>query len=65
MGLQERAQGKYRMRAKSRDYKERQVDGKKRKVFVTAHVALRTAVMFLASALSRGNHPPGNIGNGH
>ena len=43
---------------KSRDYKERQVDRKKRKVFVTAHVVLRTTVMFLASALNKGSHPP-------
>ena len=43
---------------KSRDYKERQVDWKKRKVFVTAHVVLRTAAMFLASALTRGSLPP-------
>ena len=42
----------------SRDYKERQVDRKKRKVFVTAHVILRTAAMFLASALNRGSYPP-------
>ena len=44
--------------SKSRDYKERQVDMKKRKVFVTAHVILRTAAMFLASALYRGSHLP-------
>ena len=43
---------------KSKDYKERQVDRKKRKVFVTAHVVLRTAAIFLASALNRGSHPP-------
>ena len=43
--------------SKSRNYKERQVDRKKRKVFVTAHVVLRTAAMFLASALNRGRHP--------
>ena len=43
--------------AKSRDYKERQVDRKKRKVFVTAHVILRTTAMFLASALNRGSQP--------
>ena len=48
----------------SRDYKERQVDRKNRKVFVTAHVILRTAAMFLASALNRGSRPPGNIENG-
>ena len=36
--------------AKSRDYKERQVDREKRKVFVTAHVILRTAAMFSAGA---------------
>ena len=30
-------------------------------MFVTAHVVLRTAAMFLASALNRGSHPPGNI----
>ena len=47
--------------SKSGDYKERQVDRKKRKVFVTAHVILRTAAMFLASALNRGSTPPGNI----
>ena len=40
---------------------ERQVDGEKRKVFVAAHVVLRTAAMFLASALNRGGHPAGNI----
>ena len=45
-------------KSKSRDYKERQVDRKKRKVFVTAHVVLRTAAMFLASALNRGSHSP-------
>ena len=45
-------------KTKSRDYKERQVDRKKRKVFVTAHVILRTAAMFLASALNRGSYPP-------
>ena len=44
--------------SKSRDYEERQVDKKKRKVFVTAHVIQRTAAMFLASALNRGSHPP-------
>ena len=51
--------------SKSRDYKERRVDRKKRKVFVTAHVILRTAApaMFLASALNRGV-TPGNIQNG-
>ena len=27
-------------------------------MFVTAHVVLRTAAMFLASALNRGSHPP-------
>ena len=42
---------------KSRDYKERQVDRKKRKVFVTAHLILRTVAMFSASALNRGSHP--------
>ena len=42
----------------SRDYKEEQVDRKKRKVFVTAHVVLRPAAMFLASALNGGIHPP-------
>ena len=46
------------VQSKSRDYKERQVDRKKRKVFVTAHVMLRTAAMFLESALNRGSHPP-------
>ena len=40
-----------RLRSKSRDYKERQVDKKKRKVFVTAHVVLCTAAMYLSSAL--------------
>ena len=51
--------------SKSRDYKEKRVDRKKRKVFVTAHVILRTAApaMFLASALNRGV-TPGNIQNG-
>ena len=34
-----------------RVYKERQVDKKKCKVFVTAHVVLRTAAMYLSSAL--------------
>ena len=43
--------------SKSRDYEERQVDKKKRKVFVTAHVIQRMAAMFLASALNRGSHP--------
>ena len=47
----------YSTLAKSRDYKERQVDRKKRKVFVTAHVILRTAAILLASALNRGSHP--------
>ena len=37
--------------SKSRDYKDRQLDREKRKVFVTVHVVLRTAAMFLASAL--------------
>ena len=36
---------------KSRDYKERQAERKKRKVFVTAPMVLRTAAMFLTSAL--------------
>ena len=44
--------------AKSRDYKERQVDRKKHKVFVTGHVVLHMSAMFLASALNRGNHSP-------
>ena len=47
-----------KMAAKSREYKERQVDEKYRKVFVTPHVVMRTAAMFLASAINRGNHPP-------
>ena len=37
---------------------KREVNRKKRKVFVTAHAILRTAAMFLASALNRGSHPP-------
>ena len=40
----------------SRD-KERQVVREKRKVFVTAHVILCMAAMFLANALNRGSHP--------
>ena len=44
--------------SRSKDYKDRQVDRKKRKVFVTAHVILRTAAVFLASALNRGSHHP-------
>ena len=36
---------------------KREVDRKKRKMFVTAHVILRTAAMFLARALNRGSHP--------
>ena len=47
-----------KMAAKSREYKERQVDEKYHKVFVTPHVVKRTAAMFLASAINRGNHPP-------
>ena len=39
--------------SKSRDYKERQVHEKYHKVFGNAHVAVRIAVMFPASALSR------------
>ena len=42
--------------AKSRDYKERQVERKKRKVCVTRHVVLHMAAIFLASALNRGSH---------
>ena len=49
--------GQHLVSAKSRNYKERQVDEKYRKVFPTAHVVLRTAAMFLANALNRG-HPP-------
>ena len=65
----------------SRDYKERQVDEKYHNMFVTAHahcqkveakketatahVVLRRAAMFLASALNRGIHSPKNIKNGH
>ena len=37
----------YSKKSKSGDYKERPVDEKYRKVFVTAHVVLRTAAMFL------------------
>ena len=37
----------YSKKSKSGYYKERQVDEKYRKVFVTAHVVLRTAAMFL------------------
>ena len=37
----------YDLWTKGRDYKEGQVDRKKRKVFATAYVVLRTAVMFL------------------
>ena len=33
------------------------IDEKYREVFVTVHVILRTAAMFLASALNRGSHP--------
>ena len=44
--------------SKSGDYKEKQVDEKYRKGIVTAHVVLRTATMFLDSALNRGNHSP-------
>ena len=55
----------HRLTAKSRDYNKRPVDRKKCKVFVTAHIILRTAAMFLASALNRGSHPPpGNTENG-
>ena len=42
--------------AKSTDYKERQVDGKKHKVFATGYVVLHMPAMFLASALNRGSH---------
>ena len=34
------------------------MDEKYRKVFVTAHVVVRTAVIFLDSALNRVNHSP-------
>ena len=44
--------------SQSGDYKEKQVDEKYRKVFVTAHVVVRTAVIFLDSALNRENHSP-------
>ena len=44
-------------RIKRKDYKDRQVDEKYRKVFVFAHVVLRTAAIFVASAPNRGNHP--------
>ena len=50
---------------KSNDYKERQLDRKKHKVFVSAHVVLRTAAMFLASALHRGCYPPEILEMGH
>ena len=50
--------------SKSGDYKEKQVDEKYRKVFVTAHVVVRTAVMFLDSALNRENHSPEIFKNG-
>ena len=43
--------------SKSRGYKERQVDEKYCKVFVTAQVELNTAAMFLACALNRGSNP--------
>ena len=43
--------------SKSRNYKERQVDEQYRKVFVTAHVVLRKAAMFLASAPNKGSYP--------
>ena len=44
------------VRARSRDFKEKQVDEKYRKVFVIGYVVMRTAAMFLASALNRGSH---------
>ena len=50
--------GQHLVSAKSRNYKERQVNEKYRKVFLAAHVVLRSASMFLANALNRGRHPP-------
>ena len=46
------------IQAKSIDHKERQVDRKSHKVFVTAHAVLHMATMFLAIALNRESHPP-------
>ena len=43
--------------AKSRDYKERQVDEKYHKAFVAAHVVRHTVATFLPSALIRGSNP--------
>ena len=43
--------------SKSRGYKERQVNEKYCKMFVTAQVELSTAAMFLACALNRGSDP--------
>ena len=57
----------YDLWTKGRDYKEGQVDRKKRKVFATAYVVLRTAAVFLASGshhLNRGSHPPGKMKRG-
>ena len=47
--------------SKSGDYKEKQVDEKYR---ITAHVVVRTAVLFLDSALNRENHSPEIFKNG-
>ena len=43
--------------AKSRHYKERQVDRKKRKAIRRCSSAFVMGAMFLASALNRGSHP--------
>ena len=56
--LQIRKLGSSSALGESRDYKERHVYRKKRKVFVSGHVLLRTAAMFLASALNRGSYSP-------
>ena len=47
--------------SKSRDYEERQEGKKKRKVFVIAHVILRTAAMFYSQCPKQRKSPPGNI----
>ena len=43
--------------SKSRYYKERQVDRKKRKAILGDSSAFVMGAMFLASALNRGSHP--------
>ena len=52
-----------------RDYKERQVDRKKRKAILSV-ICQHSSVfvmgaMFLASALNRGSHPPEILKNGY